>query len=269
MNAKPRLVRLPSAIRFLGLSLAMVGLFPVTGAASNPESWQPQPPLTLTGQVQWAKYFSGSNDFNWNGTVAFSFDVARYDRLSLAFHGEIETIIERSQSFWNFEPQEVHFVLVPSLRMRMDRWVFAVVYDHHSRHDSDRFDGFTERWNTLMLRGEVASGALPFQIALAGGKIINDTDTDYDWEGRLEGEALLNHRRVGQPYGSALLRAVKTQNSPSGRTGFLDVYAELGLRFRGAHGDVAFFGSYHRRHDTDHFDGRTESLSLWGVRFEF
>jgi len=238
---------------------------------------QPQEGLQLllnnfSNEVRWSKYFSGGKDFDWNGTLGIHFEAIRYRGVSLFFDGVVETIIERDNDFWNFEPQEVHYVLVPGLQFDILNSTWAILLDHHSRHDSDRFDGFKERWNVLMFQHVwvVEPGELfLLRAGFGGGKVVASAETDYDWEARVQVNILSRRSARLRPYANAWVLAMRTKNSPSGRRGFLDRYAEIGLRIPGVHGDVALFGGYHHRHDIDHFDGKDADLVQAGILFEF
>ncbi len=221
--------------------------------------------------VYWAKYLSNDRDLNWNGGTKVKFDLARCKGISLYLFGDIETIIEKSKNISYFNPQKVHYTIEPGLKREVGGGELGIALNHHCKHDQDRFDGFTERWNTLAVRF-VREGKVK-DIALLRGKVtlgemIRRSDVDYNRE-VIVGFAFHPLKKGLLPHFSANLRAVSTDGSLSERSGFFDGAIEAGIRLREGNGGIVGFAQYLHLNDVDHCGGRVEDLGRLGIRFEF
>jgi len=221
--------------------------------------------------VYWAKYLTNERELNWNGGTRVKFDLVRYKGGSLYLFGDIETIIEKSKNISYFNPQKAHYTIEPGLREEeVAGGDLEIALNHQCKHDQDRFDGFTERWNTLVVRfvreGKVKDMALlRWEISL--GKVIRRADVDYNREVVVE-FTLHPLKRGLSPHFSANLRAVSTDGSPSERGGFLDWFVELGVKLREGNGGIGCFVQRLHLNDVDHCGGRVEDLGRLGIRFE-
>jgi len=220
--------------------------------------------------VYWAKYLTDDRELNWNGGTKVKFDLVRYEGGSFYLFGDIETLIERSKNISTFNPQKVHYTIEPGLREEVAGSELKVAFNHQCKHDQDRFDGFTERWNTLVI-GFIREGTVKDVALLRGeislGKMIRKADVDYNREVAV-GFTLHPLKKGLLPHFAANLRVVSTDGSLSERGGFLDWFVEVGVKLREGNGGIVGFVQYLRLNDVDHCGGRVEDLGRLGIRFE-
>jgi len=228
-------------------------------------------PLRFQSTVYWTRYFSKNPDFGWDGGVQTHLELLRWERGILYFFGDIETIIEKSRQVGLiFNPRKAHYTLEPGIRMAGRRFSLEVAWDHHSKHDEDRFDGLTERWNTLGLRfrGRSILDGVVVHHSFFAGKVVGLGRTDVDYQGEMTIRCQISSlgRNSLSPFVSAAFRLVFTDGSIASRRHFMDGLLEGGVRIKGDVGWIAFYIGVSHFHDADRCGGQTETLGTIGVR---
>ena len=235
----------------------------------------------IHGKGLWAKYITDNDAFNWNGQLGIDWDIFRYKNYYGYLLVNIETIIERNGSDFNFDPDYIRYMLEPGLRIEGKRANLLLIYHHVCRHDVDRFDRSTEKWNILGLKLE-SKKYKPEEFNpqvkyiwrpygnVSFGKYVSRTDVSYDWDGILKiGFNILEYKNLLFYMENTTHLITQKQDRPSGKKYFIDTTVEPGVKVFGKKGEVALFCQYRHEHNVDIYNGTTEDWGLAGVRYEW
>ena len=220
--------------------------------------------------IYWAKYSSHDKNFNWDGGIKVWLDILESNHTYLYFFGDIETIIKRSNNVSKFDPQKVHYTLKPGLKLK-SKWAnLEIIWDHHCKHDVDRFDGVTEKWNVLATefsKAKQLKGVMSIDGQFLFGKIVEKNDVDYDWEIIIDFDIYSFEKKLF-PFCTANLRTVITDGSRSTRNHFFDYTFEAGVKQHVGYGFLVGYIQFLHLNDTDHCGGKIQNMGKLGVRFE-
>lgn len=235
----------------------------------------------IHGRGLWAKYITDNDAFNWNGQLGIDWDIVRYKNYYGYFFGNIETIIERNGSDFNFDPDYIRYILEPGLRIEGKKGNLSFIYHHVCRHDVDRFDKSTEKWNILGLRLE-SKKYKPEEFnpqvkyiwhpygKVSFGKYVSTTDVSYDCDGVAELRIdILRYKRVAFYLLNNVHLVSQKKDRPSNKKYFIDYTFEPGIKIYGKKGETMLFCQYRHEHDVDMYNGTTEDWGLVGVRYEW
>lgn len=160
--------------------------------------------------------------------------------------------------------------LKPGLKSKFNNGSVDIIWDHHSKHDADRFDGFTEKWNVLateFMKAKQLKGIKSINGQFSFGKIVEKNDVDYDWE-IIIGFDIYSCEKKLFPFCTANLRAVFTDGSLSTRNHFFDYTFEEGVKQQMGYGFLVGYVQFLHLNDTDHCGGKIQNTGTLGIRFE-
>ena len=193
----------------------------------------------------------------------------------------IESIIEGSASEVRFDPNYIRYSLEPGLRIKGKKGNFSLIYHHVCRHDVDRFDKSTEKWNVSGVRLE-SKRHTPQRFSpeieylwkpfgkVSFGKCVVTTDVTYTWDGIVEaGMDILRYKRIVFYLLNNVHMVFQKEDRPSNKKYFVDYTFEPGIKIYGEKGKATLFCQYRHEHDVDMYNGTTEDWGLVGIRYEW
>lgn len=235
----------------------------------------------LHGRCLWAKYITDNDAFNWNGQLGIDWDILKYKNYYGYLLVNMETIIEEGGSGLSFDPDYIRYMLEPGLRIEGKKGDLSLIYHHICRHDVDRFDKSTEKWDVLGVRLE-SKRHVPQTFSpeteylwkpfgkISFGKCVNTTDVTYDWDGMAEaGMDILRYKRAIFYLSNNVRLVFQKEDRPSDKKYFIDYTFEPGIKIYGEKGEATLFCQYRHEHDVDMYNGTTEDWGLVGVRYEW
>ena len=161
-----------------------------------------------------------------------------------------------------------HLGLSASWRWRAGQSEFLAIYDHVSRHLSDRANSTAIAWNEAGVAATArhGRGAVAATVNVYGAKVVQAAFVDYTWQFRTGVEA--SYAR--SPGVSLLARAdvapTLVNRSIAGRDTQIAAKLEAAVRLRGSAGAVELFAAWERRLDPYPLERATRSWALLGFR---
>jgi hypothetical protein len=232
------------------------------------------------GNLLMARYLNAEPHFDWNNQIGLDIDILRYKRAFLYTEGNLESVLATDMGT-DFDPYNVEYVVASGLRFEYRLAFLSFLIHHECRHDVDRHDGLTEKFNILGFklesnRKDVFQNTEGFEWlwgfneTFSFGKYVERTHNNYDWDMTAgAGVDVLRYKKM-VPYLRADTHLVtQTADRSSGKKYFIDYTLEPGFKVRLPQATVNFFCQLSHRHDVDRSDGITDDFGLLGVRYEW
>lgn len=159
-----------------------------------------------------------------------------------------------------FDPNQGNYTLEASSSVRVGGLEVAAMFQHVSRHLTDRPKPFSISWNVVGLRllCQASRGGTTIDVDVDAGRVVQHAWVDYRWIG----DASVRLRRPMTPHTAVFARASGHLIGVDAALRSRDLQAgggvESGIRLSGSGGAVELFGGYERRLDADplHFTAR-------------
>jgi hypothetical protein len=250
------------------LAAALTLCVPSSILAQQPLSSAPTSPKFLPRydfRLSAAALANSDPRFSWDMHFGGDIDVVDY------VYGRTSTILNYEAILGNefraFDPNQGNYVLELASSYRLGRTEIAAVFNHVSRHLSDRPKRFPVAWNTLgvrVLRQAVAKGATVDFVADAGGT-TQRVNVDYEWSANAAvGVRRPVNSRVGLfARGAGHLMGVSPERSRNAQKGG---EIEGGVRLIGEAGLTEFFVGFERRFDAHQLDFEPRRWFMVGFR---
>lgn len=232
------------------------------------------------GEVIWAKYLNAEQHFKWNGQLGVNIDLLRYKKAFLYIESNFETVTEHDVGTV-FDPYDMNYMVESGVRLENKIGSLSFIWHHVSRHDVDRFDGTTEKYNIWGIRlaskekdifknEEGFEWLWNFNELFSVGKYTQRTDNNYDWDVIGEvGVDLLRYKKMAPYLKTNLHLVTQTADRPSGKKYFVNYTIEPGIKFRFTKGILSLFYQIWHEYDIDRSNGQTDDFGLAGIRYEW
>lgn len=203
-----------------------------------------------------------SQDADFGGDI----DLVRYGRGRLNFLANYEVIL--GHELRDLDPNQNNYTIDLTASWVLAGNEVAGVFQHISRHLSDRPKPFPIDWNMLGLK---ASRLMVRGRWLADGSVrllwtTQRSFVDYDVESGLNISTRYTLDGRLAVIAAASLTGVGVDREVANRGTLAGGGAEVGLRLTGSGGAAEFFVAAERRIDADPLDRRTRSWTLVGFR---
>jgi hypothetical protein len=199
--------------------------------------------------VAFAPLVSDDPRFTWSARVGVDADIAAYRHGRLNFWGEYEGILGSERRLLDLNHENFHLEMSSSYVLRGTE--VAPVFDHVSRHLTDRANDQTVAWNTFGLRAIRAldTGAMAWRGGLELTRVLQHTYVDYAWNSRLvvEGQRPLSPRLRALVAASGELMGIDETRSDRDRQ--CGARVKAGVLVDGERGAVELYAAYERRID--------------------
>ena len=203
--------------------------------------------------------------FSWDTHFGGDIDVVDY------VYGRTSAILNYEAILGNefraFDPNQGNYTLELATSVRLGRTEVAGIFNHVSRHLSDRPKKFPIAWNILgvrVLRQTTTKGAVIDFVADFGGT-TQRVNVDYEWSANTAVEV----RRPVHPglgvfaRGTGHLMFVSPERARGTQTGG---EIEGGIRLMGQAGVAEFFAGFERRFDAHQLDFEPRHWFMVGFR---
>lgn len=220
-------------------------------------------------RLQAARYAPSDVDLVYEGWIGASAGLARFGRTTGYLAADVETILGNGRR--EFDANQANYHLELGARRALARDRSLTLFLHHvSRHEQDRNKPEAVDWNLLGVRFEApfpVEFGVPGRVAFGLGHTTQQSLVGYRWELTSQILADLLQRRFGTVYGALGLRLLSAvPSAPFERRGFLDFFAEAGVRFRRNGRMIEGFVALDHRNDVLIAEPLTDTRALLGFR---
>lgn len=208
--------------------------------------------------------------FSWDADFGGEIDLLQYRKGRLTFVGNYEVVL--GKELRRFDAEQGNYILSGSFSRQTRYGELAGVFQHVSRHLSDRPKLFGIDWNILGARWIDVTDLGPdrrlhLESHAMVGRTVTRSYVDYTWMIAAGGTLRRSiNDRVGS-FGSLDLTLVGTAD-PNPRRGVLKGSSiEGGIRLRGRAASVELFARVEHRIDAETIERLSRSWLLLGFRF--
>lgn len=252
---------LPIACLILALASAVSAQEPLTSPPSSPRFLSRYDFLVLLAGLD-----SSDNRFSWDAHISGDLDVVDYVVGRASVLADYEVVMGNEQQL--FDPNQGLYTLEASASFRAGPTEFAAVFDHVSRHLSDRANRRGIGMNVLggrMLR-RIQVGASTLDLRADVGRLVRRSFVDYTWRARIN----LVARRPLTPrfglLGRAFGETYGVNPTIAGREGQHGGRLEGGVRISGQAAALELFAGYERVVDAYPLDRQPRRWAFGGFR---
>jgi len=205
--------------------------------------------------------------FNWEAHFGGDVDILDYGAGRLNLLADYAVII--GSEFRTIDPNQGAYHLAVSASLRSGPSELRAVFQHVSRHLSDRPNHASVSWNTTGVAATAAyhSGKTMTTVTVYGAKVVQAAFVDYTWQFGAGVDA-------AHPLSSAValvargdLASTLVNQSIAGRNTQTAAKLEAGVRLRGKGAAVELFAAWERRVDPYPLERAVGSWVLLGFRF--
>lgn len=211
-----------------------------------------------------ARYAPTETDLHWTSWIGAGAGLVRFGKSTVTFTADLETTLGNTRRA--FDATQANYHLEGGVRRTVGRGTVGVFLHHVSRHLEDRPKEQAVDWNVLLVRASWPIGSRPIRLTASLGHTTQDSLIGYRWEVTQEIRADVLTRPWGALYLVERLRGVTTESTERfPRDGFVDVWAEGGVRF-GKERRLALFAAFEHRNDVLLEEPGARDRGLFGFR---
>jgi hypothetical protein len=205
--------------------------------------------------------------FRWDAHFGGDVDLLDYRIGRINFLADYEVMI--GSEFRSIDPNQGAYHLDLSTSVRSGPTEVQAVYDHVSRHLSDRANRTSVSWNSAgaVVTTRYGGRAMTATFDVRGAKVLRAAFVDYTWQlgAGVDVEYRLSRHQALVARGD--LEPILVDRRVAGRDAQVGARIEGGMRLYGTGAGVEVFAAWERRVDPYPLERATRSWALLGFRF--
>jgi hypothetical protein len=204
--------------------------------------------------------------FSWDAHVGGDFDLVDYGLGRVTLLGEYQAVLGNQLQL--FDPNQGNYTFAVSSSARVGATEFGVLFDHLSRHLTDRSKDFGIMRNVLagQVMREFRTGRDTVVLRADAGKVVKAMYLDYSWIANAD---IVVRRQTSSRVGLfGRLRAefYGVDADVAGRQDQQGGHVEGGVRLTGGAGAIELFAGYERVVDADPIEAQPRQWAFAGIR---
>jgi hypothetical protein len=254
----------------LALALVLGAFVPAVHAQDAPAASPPESAVRwLTGyRFHLTAAAIGSDDprFDWRARFGGDVDLVDYGAGRLNMLADYMVVVGSEHR--TVDPNQGVYHLALSTSWRPGPLEVRAVFDHVSRHLSDRDNPDAVAWNEAGAAATLrrAAGPVTATVKLYGAKVVQSAFVDYTWQFDAGVEATYTISPAVSLIGRGNLAPTLMDAAIAGRNAETAGRIEAGVRLRGSRAAVEFFAAWERVLDPYPVERQVRSWGLVGFR---
>jgi hypothetical protein len=251
---------------------ALAGADPQNPGQSTVQASDPSTPSRLTWLSAYRFHLTAASmraddpRFNWDAHFGGDLDLLDYGIGRLNMVADYGVII--GSELRTIDPNQGAYHLGISTSWRSGPSEFQAIFDHVSRHLSDRANRTAVSWNAAGVAATARYGGRTTMatVRVSGAKVVQAAFVDYTWQFGVAVDTAYPLAPAVALVASGELAPTLVNRSIAGRDTQTAGRLEAGVRVRGKDGAVELFAAWERRVDPYPLERATGSWALLGFR---